>query len=182
MVEGNDNVLITDFGLAKNLGASAMTELGALMGTPAYMSPEQVRGQAVDKRSDIYSLGVILYEMASGKTPFAGGSVYEVMMRRLSTPPRPLGELNPAVPAYLRKIVERCLAVEAAARYQSVEEILADLDASTFTTNVRFELMRRRWMLVAAAAALVAALAVGGGVWLSKRRPAPRRPSRHGRC
>ncbi len=174
MVEANDNVLITDFGLAKNLGASAMTELGALMGTPAYMSPEQVRGQAVDKRSDIYSLGVILYEMASGKTPFAGGSVFEVMMRRLSTPPRPLGELNPAIPAYLRKIVERCLAVEASARYQSVEEVLADLDASTFTTNVRFELMRRRWMLVTAGAFLVAALAVGGGVWLSKRRPAPR--------
>ena len=174
MVEGNDNVLITDFGLAKNLGASAMTELGALMGTPAYMSPEQVRGQAVDKRADIYSLGVILYEMASGKTPFAGGSVFEVMMRRLSTPPRPLGELNPAIPAYLRKIVERCLAVEASARYQTVEEILADLDASSFTTNVRFELTRRRWMLLTAGAALVAAVAVAGAVWLAKRKPAPR--------
>ena len=173
MVEGNDNVLITDFGLAKNLGASAMTELGALMGTPAYMSPEQVRGQAVDKRADIYSLGVILYEMASGKTPFAGGSVFEVMMRRLSTPPRPLGELNPAIPAYLRKIVERCLAVEASARYQTVEEILADLDASSFTTNVRFELTRRRWMLLTAGAALVAAVAVAGAVWLAKRKPAP---------
>ena len=173
MVEGTDNLLITDFGLAKNLGASAMTEMGALMGTPAYMSPEQVRGQAVDKRSDIYSLGVILYEMASGKTPFAGGSVFEVMMRRLSTPPRPLGDLNPAIPAYLRKIVERCLAVEASARYQSVEEILADLDASTFTTNVRFELMRRRWMVLTAGALFVAALAVGGVVWLAKRKPAP---------
>jgi tetratricopeptide (TPR) repeat protein/predicted Ser/Thr protein kinase len=176
MVDASDNVLITDFGLAKNLGASAMTEMGALLGTPAYMSPEQVRGQTVDRRSDIYSLGVILYEMASGKTPFAGGSIFEVMMRRLSTPPRPIGELNPAVPDYLRKIVDRCLAVETSARYQSVAEILADLDAATFTTNVRYELARRRWMLVTAGAALALAVAVAGVVWLAKRKPAPAAP------
>jgi tetratricopeptide (TPR) repeat protein/predicted Ser/Thr protein kinase len=173
MVDAADHVYLTDFGLAKNLGATAMTELGAIMGTPAYMSPEQVRGQAVDKRSDIYSLGVILYETATGKTPFEGGSVYEVMMRRLTVAPRPVTDLNPAIPVYLRKILERCLAVDPAARYQTVGEVLADLDATTFRTSVRFEIGRRRWLLVAAAGLVAVALVVAGVSWLSKRRPPP---------
>jgi tetratricopeptide (TPR) repeat protein len=172
MVDGGDRVYLTDFGLAKNLGATAMTELGDIMGTPAYMSPEQVRGQSVDKRSDIYSLGVILYEMATGQTPFAGGSMYEVMMRRLSTPPRPVTELNAAVPAYLRKILERCLAVDPAARYQTLGEILADLDTTTFRTTVRYEMHRRRWMLAAAGVCLVLAVGVAGVSWLVKRKSA----------
>jgi tetratricopeptide (TPR) repeat protein len=173
MVDASDHVWLTDFGLAKNLGGTAMTELGAVMGTPAYMSPEQVRGEVVDKRADIYSLGVILYEMATGQVPFAGGSVYEVMMRRLTTAPRPVTELNPGLPAYLRKILERCLSVDPAGRYQTVSEIIADIDATTYRTTVRFELQRRRWMLVAAALLLVAAVGIGGVSWLLKRNPAP---------
>ena len=171
MVDAADRVYLTDFGLAKNLGGTAMTEMGAIMGTPAYMSPEQVRGQAVDKRSDIYSLGVILYEMATGATPFEGGSVYEVMMRRLTVAPKPVTDLNPAVPQYLRKILERCLAVDPAARYQTVAEILEDLDATTARTSVRFEIGRRRWLLVGAGVCLVAALGVAGVSWLVKRNP-----------
>ncbi|HQR66974.1 MAG TPA: protein kinase [Thermoanaerobaculia bacterium] len=169
MVDAEDRVHLTDFGLAKNLGGTAMTELGAVMGTPAYMSPEQVRGEAVDRRADIYSLGVILYEMASGQTPFSGGSVYEVMMRRLTTAPKPITELNASIPAYLRKIMERCLAVDPAARYQTVGEILQDLDTTSVRTSVRFEIQRRKWVLVAAAACLAAALGVAGVAWLAKR-------------
>ena len=171
MVDAADRVWLTDFGLAKNLGGTAMTELGAVMGTPAYMSPEQVRGETVDRRADIYSLGVIFYEMASGQTPFAGGSVYEVMMRRLTTAPKPITDLNPAIPPYLRKILERCLAVDPAARYQTAHEVLADLDTASFRTNVRFEIQRRRWMLIAAAACLALAVGVAGVSWLMKRRP-----------
>jgi len=87
MVEGNDNVLITDFGLAKNLGASAMTEMGALMGTPAYMSPEQVRPGG---RQEVRHLLARRHPVRDGDGPDAlrRGSVFEVMMRRLSTPPR----------------------------------------------------------------------------------------------
>jgi tetratricopeptide (TPR) repeat protein/predicted Ser/Thr protein kinase len=171
MVDAADRVWLTDFGLAKSLGGSAMTELGAVMGTPAYMSPEQVRGEAVDRRADVYSLGVIFYEMASGQTPFAGGSVYEVMMRRLTMAPKPITDLNPAIPVYLRKIMERCLAVDPAARYQSAHEVLADLDTASFRTNVRFEIQRRRWMLIAAAICIALAVGVAGVSWLMKRRP-----------
>src|SRR5471030_54348 len=95
------------------------------------------------------------------------------MMRRLSHKPKPAATLNPELPAFLQKIMERCMATDPAARYPSADAILADLSGSTSSTNVRFELIRRRWLLVAVAAAVVVALAVGGVVWLSKRRPAP---------
>jgi tetratricopeptide (TPR) repeat protein len=147
------------------------------MGTPSYMSPEQVRGQAVDMRSDIYSLGIVFYEMATGRTPFEGGAMYEVMMRRLSTPPRPITELNPAVPTYLRKVLERCLEVDPRSRFQSVGEILADLDAAVFQTTVRYEIHRRRRLFAVLGLALALALAVVGISWLAKRRPTPSRAS-----
>ena len=175
LLDGEDHVWLTDFGLAKSLGGSAMTEMGAVMGTPSYMSPEQVRGQAVDKRSDIYSLGIVFYEMATGRTPFGGGSMYEVLMRRLSTPPRPVTELNPAVPPYLRKVLERCLEVDPRSRFQSVGEILTDLDAAAFLTTVRYEVHRRRRILAALGLALALALGAAGVLWLASRKPAPPR-------
>jgi tetratricopeptide (TPR) repeat protein/predicted Ser/Thr protein kinase/TolB-like protein len=175
LLDAEDHVWLTDFGLAKSLGGSAMTELGAVMGTPSYMSPEQVRGQAVDKRSDIYSLGIVFYEMATGRTPFGGGSMYEVMMRRLSTPPRPVTELNPAVPPYLAKVLARCLEVDPRSRFQSVGEILTDLDAAVFLTTVRYEVHRRRRLLAALGLALALALSAAGVSWLVKRKPAPSR-------
>ncbi len=172
MLDAAGTAYLTDFGLAKTLAGSAMTEMGAILGTPFYMSPEQVRGEQADTRSDIFALGVILYEMATGQVPFTGDSAYEVMMRRLSHKPKVAAELNPEIPAFLQKIMERCMATDPAARYASVDAIRADLAAGTFSTNVRFELMRRRWLLVTGAAVVVVALAAGGVVWLSKRRPA----------
>ena len=174
MLDAAGTVYVTDFGLAKSLAGTGMTEMGAILGTPSYMSPEQVRGEPAGPRSDIYALGVILYEMATGQVPFTGGSPYEIMMRRLSHKPKPAAELNPEIPAFLQKIMERCMATDPAARYPSAEAILEDLAAGTFSTNVRFELSRRRRLLSTAAAAAALALAVGGLVWVSKRRPAPK--------
>jgi len=174
MLDAAGTAYVTDFGLAKSLAGTGMTEMGAILGTPFYMSPEQVKGQPAGPRSDIYSLGVILYEMATGVVPFTGDSAYEVMMSRLSHKPKPAAELNPEVPAFLKKIMERCMATDLEARYPSVDAILADLASGTFSTNVRFELLQRRWVLMAGAAAVVAALAVGGVVWFSRRRPTPK--------
>jgi tetratricopeptide (TPR) repeat protein/predicted Ser/Thr protein kinase len=173
LLDAEDHVWLTDFGLAKCLGGSAMTQMGAVMGTPSYMSPEQVRGQVVDNRSDIYSLGIVFYEMATGRTPFHGGSAYEVMMRRLSTRPRPVTELNPALPPYLRKVVERCLEVNPHSRFQSVGEILADLDAAAFQTSVRYELHRRRRLVGGLGLVLAGALALAGVSWFVRWKPAP---------
>ncbi len=146
MLDAADNVYVTDFGLAKSLEQSGMTQTGAIVGTPYYMSPEQVKGSPIDHRSDIYSLGVILYEMSTGRLPFTGSTPYEVMAQRLQRAPQPAGELNPDLPAYLRKILERCMTVDPAARYQTVEEILKDLDAGGFRTTLRFEVARRPWL------------------------------------
>jgi tetratricopeptide (TPR) repeat protein len=174
MLDAAGTAYVTDFGLAKSLAGTGMTEMGAILGTPFYMSPEQVKGEPAGPRSDIYSLGVILYEMATGVVPFTGDSAYEVMMRRLSQKPKPAAELNTEIPAFLQKIMERCMATDPAARYQSVDAVLADLATGTFSTNVRFELLQRRRVLMLAAAAVVATLAVGGVVLLSKRRPVPK--------
>ncbi len=173
LLDAEDHVWLTDFGLAKSLGGSAMTQMGAVMGTPSYMSPEQVRGQVVDNRSDIYSLGIVLYEMATGRTPFAGGSMYEVMMRRLTTPPRPVADLNPAVPPYLSKVLERCLEVDPRSRFHSVGEILIDLDAAAFQTSFRYELHRRRRLFVALGIVFGVALGLAAVSWFVARKPPP---------
>jgi tetratricopeptide (TPR) repeat protein/predicted Ser/Thr protein kinase len=181
MLDPQDHVYLTDFGLAKMLEQSGMTQTGAVIGTPYYMSPEQVKGEQTGPRSDIYSLGIILYEMVTGAVPFTGKSVYEVMIQRVQRPPRPAREANPDLPGYLEKILDRCLAMDPEARYQSVPEILIDLDSASFHSSVRFELQkRRRIALVAAGIAFVAALGLLGW-WLRGRvggttPEAPRKP------
>jgi tetratricopeptide (TPR) repeat protein len=106
-----------------------MTRTGAFVGTPRYMSPEQVEGKVLDGRSDVYSLGLVLYEMASGEVPFAGDSTWQVMYQRLNEKPKDVQLANPAVPDNLAQIIMRCLEKDPAARYQSAQEILTELDA-----------------------------------------------------
>jgi serine/threonine-protein kinase len=122
---------ISDFGLAKSLegGAAAMTRTGQLLGTPRYMSPEQVESDSVDHRSDLYSLGLILYEMLTGDVPFKGGSTLQLMYQRVKEKPSNPKLLNPDLPDYLVRIIMRCLEKDPARRYQHAGEILADLDA-----------------------------------------------------
>jgi eukaryotic-like serine/threonine-protein kinase len=169
MIDAAGRVYVTDFGLAKSLEQSGMTQTGAVMGSPYYMSPEQVKGAPIDHRSDIYSLGVILYELSTGLLPFTGSTPYEVMAQRLQRAPRPARELNPELPGYLRKILERCMAIDPAVRYPSVDDVLADLQNATFRTTLRFEARRRPWLLRGLAAVAVVASLVAGGLWLFRR-------------
>lgn len=169
LLDKEGKVYITDFGLAKSLQQSAMTQAGQILGTPFYMSPEQVKGSPVDNRSDIYSMGIILYEMATGKVPFDADSAYEVMIQRLQRSAPPIADLNPEFPAHLRKIAERCMATDPAQRYQSVQEILADHDSGKFTTTLRYTAGKQRWLKPALLALLVVILLGIGGTWLYRQ-------------
>ncbi|HVV58699.1 MAG TPA: Stk1 family PASTA domain-containing Ser/Thr kinase, partial [Gaiellaceae bacterium] len=127
IVVGSDGRLkVTDFGIARS-GASQMTEAGSIVGTAQYLSPEQARGAPVDPRSDIYSLGIVLYEMLTGKVPFTGDTPVEIAMKHLSQIPEPPSELRPEVPHDLDAVVMRALAKDPDQRYASAEEMDADL-------------------------------------------------------
>src|SRR5919198_539587 len=127
VVVGPDGRLkVTDFGIARS-GASQMTEAGSIIGTAQYLSPEQARGAPVDQRSDIYSVGIVLYEMLTGSVPFTGDTPLEIAMKHLSAVPEPPSEKRHEVPHELDSIVLRALAKDPADRYQSAEEMDADL-------------------------------------------------------
>src|SRR5215813_5035275 len=117
---------VTDFGIARS-GASQMTEVGSIIGTAQYLSPEQARGAPVDQTSDLYSVGVVLYEMLTGQVPFTGDTPLEIAMKHLSEVPKPPSELRPDVPHDLDSVVLRALAKDPADRYESAEEMDADL-------------------------------------------------------
>jgi serine/threonine-protein kinase len=124
--DGDGRVKVTDFGIAR-AGASQMTEAGSIVGTAQYLSPEQARGAAVDARSDLYSLGIVLYELLTGKVPFNGESPVEIAMKHLSGRPEPPSAHRPEVPRDLDLVVLRALAKDPDERYQSAEEMDADL-------------------------------------------------------
>src|SRR5436305_4184145 len=127
LVDGDGRVKVTDFGIAR-AGTSQMTETGSIVGTAQYLSPEQARGGEVDPRSDLYSLGIVLYELLTGKTPFEGDTPVEIAMKHLSAVPKPPSQLRPDVPPELDKVVLRALAKDPDDRYQSADEMEADLE------------------------------------------------------
>jgi serine/threonine-protein kinase len=117
---------VTDFGIAR-YGPSQMTEAGSIMGTAQYLSPEQARGAPVTASSDLYSMGIVLYEMLTGKVPFTGDSAIEIAMKHLNDAPKPPSQIRPEIPPELDQIVLRSLAKAPESRYQSAEEFAADL-------------------------------------------------------
>src|ERR1700712_3475133 len=126
LVDAEGRVKVTDFGIAR-AGASQMTEAGSIVGTAQYLSPEQARGAPVDPRSDLYSLGIVLYEMLTGNVPFTGDTPVEIAMKHLSQIPEPPSKQRPDVPHDLDAVVMRALSKEPDQRYGSTEEMDADL-------------------------------------------------------
>ncbi len=120
---------VTDFGIAR-AGASEMTETGSIMGTAQYLSPEQAQGHAVGATSDIYSIGVMLYEMLTGRVPFEGDSAVAVALKHLSEPPTPISHLRPDVHPTLESVVMAALAKDPAQRWQTAEEFAAALSTA----------------------------------------------------
>jgi eukaryotic-like serine/threonine-protein kinase len=129
MVDGDDNVRLIDFGIAANAGAKRLTfaNLSQSLGTPDYISPEQVRGKRGDARSDIYSLGVMLYEMVTGSVPFTGPNPFVVMNDRILNHPIPPIKVNPDVTPQMQEIIYRALEREPKNRYASAHEFAHDL-------------------------------------------------------
>ena len=121
---GVERVKITDFGLARAVGDAAVTQTGLLAGTPQYMSPEQAHGQRVDYRSDLFSLGSVLYAMCTGRPPFRGESPVTVIRRVCEETPTPISQINPDVPDWLVRIVNRLLAKDPEQRFQSAAELV----------------------------------------------------------
>ena len=128
MVDEDGNARIMDFGIARQLRGTGITGAGVMIGTPEYMSPEQVEGKKVDPRSDIYSLGVILFEMLTGHVPFEGDTPFTIGVKHKSERPRNPRDLNPQIPEDLSRVVLRCLEKDPAGRYQTATELRGDLE------------------------------------------------------
>jgi eukaryotic-like serine/threonine-protein kinase len=186
MVSESGRVKVLDFGLAKleivladpaaatgTVTSAGGTVEGVILGTPAYMSPEQAQGRPVDARSDIFSLGVLLYEMLAGRRPFVGDSYVAVLGAIVHTAPVPLRKQRPEIPTDVARVVERCLHKDPQQRYASASELLIDL----LDCRARFEARRSGWralvrrpvFLVPVVLLIVAAL-VGAGLWRERLR------------
>jgi len=124
MLDKTGRAYVMDFGIARSTLTSSMTQTGALIGTPDYMSPEQAKGQTVDARSDLFAIGIIFYEILSGQSPFNADTTMGKLWKRTSEPARPLGELDKKIPQPLSEIVKKCLEIDPDKRFASATELL----------------------------------------------------------
>jgi serine/threonine protein kinase/Flp pilus assembly protein TadD len=128
MIDKDGNARIMDFGLVRSLEAKSITGAGVMIGTPEYMSPEQVEGKEIDKRSDLYSLGVALYEMITGQVPFEGDTPFTIGVKHKSEIPQEPKRINEQIPDDLNLLIMKCLEKDKEKRYQTADEIHADLE------------------------------------------------------
>ncbi len=187
MRDKNGRIVVMDFGLARSLGESGMTQTGAIVGTIEYMSPEQALGSQLDQRSDIFSVGLIFYELLTGKAPYEADTAIASLMKRTREEARSATDVDASVPRSLSAIVARCLEREPANRYHSVVELLQQL--TTWESNptitpealskmiahpiirparVLLDLPGKRWMWIAGAVVVIG-LAIFSGRELVNR-------------
>ncbi len=127
MIDHDERIVLTDFGIAKIVTGAQFTATGGMVGTPAYMAPEQGLGEAGDERSDLYSLGIILFQLLSGHLPYDAETPLATILRHLNTPTPSVRQFNPNVPESMDRIVQKAIAKEAADRYQTANEFIEDL-------------------------------------------------------
>jgi serine/threonine protein kinase len=179
MIDKEGDAKIMDFGIARSISVQGITGAGAMIGTPEYMSPEQVEGKEVDQRTDIYSLGIILYEMLTGQVPFEGDIPFAVGVKQKSEIPKDPRGLNAQIPLDLSRLILRCLEKDKARRYQNAGELRSNLEKiekgipvrerpipkrKTVTSKpITLTLSRKKLLIPAAVMALVAIAAV---IWL----------------
>ncbi len=164
---------VVDFGLAMDQDEVSLSRTGMISGTPAYISPEQAQGRPLDRRTDVYSLGVVLYELLAGEPPFRGGNLARILVQLVQEDAKPLREVDPAIPGDLETIVAKCLEKDPARRYESARDLAEDLDRFldgepiharpagwAYRTGKR--LRKNRALAAVSAAALLALLVLGG--------------------
>jgi eukaryotic-like serine/threonine-protein kinase len=169
MVQPSGRVTVMDFGLARSLVDDGRTKTGIVMGTIDYMSPEQARGEHVDGRSDIFAIGLILYEMLTGEIPHKSESAVATLVKRSQERAKAPSELNRSIPPGLSKLISKCLEIDPKDRYQSAEELLFALDAyraqPTVLSMQAFALERRarrsRNLFIAASFLVIVSVAIG---------------------
>ncbi len=171
--------LVTDFGIARTAENSSLTASGMVVGTPTYMSPEQVAGDKVDHRADIYALGVVGFEMLVGRPPFGGSTPTEVLMKRIAQPAEPVERARPDTPPALAAVVNRCLEQDPARRFATGREIVRALGGAAPTsgghsTSLVRRLRRTTVYLIVGAVVVVAAVAAAV---ILGRRPGPAAPA-----
>jgi eukaryotic-like serine/threonine-protein kinase len=143
MRDQHGRIVVMDFGLARSLGETGLTQTGAIVGTLEYMSPEQALGTPLDQRSDIFSAGLIFYELLTGKAPYEADTAIASLMKRTREDARPVSEVDHSVPQGLSAIVSRCLEREPANRYHSAVELLQQLTAWETNPNISAEALSR---------------------------------------
>jgi tetratricopeptide (TPR) repeat protein/predicted Ser/Thr protein kinase len=146
MMDGQGRALVMDFGIARSLEAGGMTQTGALIGTPEYMSPEQVRGEHVDARSDLFTLGVIFQEILTGQLPYQAETAMASMFKRTMERAVAARELDKTIPPFISEIVGKCLEIDPAARFQSARELFDALESWRHGSAAPFRIRTVRWM------------------------------------
>ncbi len=162
LIDRNGDAYISDFGVARSLASGGLTQTGAVVGTPDYLSPEQARGDAIDGRSDLYALGLLLYEMLTGTMPFSGGTISEILAQRMLRSPPPVSTLRPQTPPWLTRLVDRLLRTQPAHRLQSADAVIRAIDRREVPRD--FRPTRGAWIGLATAA-LMALATVGAWQW-----------------
>ena len=175
MLESSGRVVVMDFGLARSMGGDGMTRSGLMVGTMEYMSPEQAQARELDARSDVFTVGLIWFELLTGKMPYQADSAIASLLKRTQERAIPVVELEPSIPKVVSDIVGRCLERDPALRYQHAEDMLADIRAWRGNRTVAASMVMDRllpkpafpWKWVAAG--LSALVLLGGGVWFGTR-------------
>ena len=173
MITEKGQVKIMDFGLARTSGATQLTKSGATVGTVPYMSPEQARGEKVDHRTDIWSLGVVIYEMITGRLPLQSAYSEAVVYSILNENPPPLTSLRSDVPMELERIVTKCLQKDCSHRYQHADELISDIArlqethsrSGTFAKGVAAPVKWNKRNRIVAFALAMFIIVIGGGWW-----------------
>jgi tetratricopeptide (TPR) repeat protein len=157
LIDGNGTAYISDFGIARSLGTRGMTATGAVVGTPEYLSPEQACAKPVDGRSDLYALGLLLYEMLAGEPAYSGGTQAESLTQRLVGPPPPIRTKRKDTPVWVERLLDRLLRPEPAHRIQTAEAVVKAIDSREVPRD--FRPGKRTWIALASLA-LLAAVAI----------------------